>query len=206
MKQATCEQCHQLVPVNETLSLLGRQLCRPCATEEASRHPEGKITADSITRHVDPTVCAQCGSDNGESELPTLANVPLCGSCESYFRNRPYPAWLKLSFVALVALAVFSFGWNWRFLAAYREMRQVERALTKGDIDKAAQLSDAAARHVPEATELGCGGQHVSRPGAFEGRQKRGSTQMFQDGGSPSGDTRPHAQPIHSPGGGRHCL
>jgi tetratricopeptide (TPR) repeat protein len=154
MKQATCEQCHKLVPVNETLSLLGRQLCRPCAADEVSRHPEGKITADSITRHVDSTVCAQCGTDNGEADLPTLANVPLCGSCESYFRNRPYPAWLKLSFVALVALAVFSFGWNWRFLAAYREMRQVERALTKGDIDKAAQLSDSAARHVPEATDL----------------------------------------------------
>jgi tetratricopeptide (TPR) repeat protein len=155
MKQANCEQCHRLVPVNETLSLVGRQLCRPCAADEVSRHPEGKITADSITRHVDPTVCAQCGSDNGESDLPKLANVPLCSTCESHFRNRPYPAWLKLCFAALVALALFSFAWNWRFMAAYREMRQVERALIKGDVEKAAQLSESAARHVPEAVDLG---------------------------------------------------
>ena len=155
MKQANCEQCHQLVPLNETLGVLGRQLCRSCATEEVARYPEGKITADSITRHVDPTVCAQCGSDGGDAELPKLANVPLCSSCEGYFRNRPYPAWLKLCFVVLVALAVFSFGWNWRFMAAYREVHQVERALLKGDVEKAAELSESAARHVPEAPDLG---------------------------------------------------
>ena len=139
MKQANCDQCHQLVPVNETLSLLGRQLCRPWRPKRCRGIPKGKITADSITRHVDSTVCAQCGTDDGEAELPTLANVPLCSSCERYFRNRPYPAWLKLSFVApwwrSPCFPSAGIGGSWP--PTVRCIKSNGRLL-KGDVDKAA--------------------------------------------------------------------
>ncbi len=58
MWQAKCEHCLQMVPMNETLRVLGRQLCKPCAADEVSQYPKGQITADSIVRLVDPTVCA----------------------------------------------------------------------------------------------------------------------------------------------------
>jgi len=144
-----------MVPLNETLDVLGRQLCKPCAEVEVSQHPEGQITAESITRNIDPTVCVQCGADNGELDLPMLANVPVCSSCEGLLRNYPYPKWLKLGFAVLMALAVFCFVRNWRFMAAFREINQLKRALNQHDIEKAADLSDAAARHIPEAPELG---------------------------------------------------
>jgi tetratricopeptide (TPR) repeat protein len=155
MWQAKCEHCLQMVPMNEMLRVLGRQLCKPCAADEVSQYPKGQITADSILRLVDPTVCAQCGSDHGDTELPKMGSLPVCGSCEGYFRNRPYPVWLKVSFVALVALAVVCFTRNWRFMAAYREIRQANRAADRGDIEGAAALSDSAARRVPDFPALG---------------------------------------------------
>jgi tetratricopeptide (TPR) repeat protein len=155
MRQAQCDHCGQTVPMNETLRVLGRSLCKPCAADEVAQHPEGEITADSIHRVVDPTVCLQCGADNGETELPTLANLPICGTCEGHFRNRPYPPWLKLSFVALVALAVVCFTRNWRFMAAYREIRQANHAAKAGDFEHAAALTDSAARRVPDCPQFG---------------------------------------------------
>ncbi len=83
-----------------------------------------------------------------------MGNLPVCGSCEGYFRNRPYPLWLKASFLALVALAVFCFARNWRFIAAFREMRQANRVASRGDFEGAAALSDSAAKRVPDFPPL----------------------------------------------------
>lgn len=140
--------------MNETLQVLGRSLCRPCAETEAEGHDEEALANGGVVRQVDPTVCAQCGADNGEGELPLISQLPVCRQCEDSLRNRPYPAWLKLSFAALVALAIFSLAWNWRFWAAYREMQQMQRAMRSSKFDDAAALAEAAARHVPEVPEL----------------------------------------------------
>jgi tetratricopeptide (TPR) repeat protein len=172
-----------MVPMNETLGVFGRQLCKPCATDEVARYPEGRVTAESITRYPDPTVCAQCGADNGQIDLPTIASVPVCDSCEGSFRNRPYPTWLKLSFAALVVLAVFCFVRNWRFIAAYREIQQVTRVLDRGDIERAALLSESAARHVPEDADLDGGANYFRGLVFLKNDKPADALKCFQNAG-----------------------
>jgi tetratricopeptide (TPR) repeat protein len=99
-------------------------------------------------------VCQQLTSIDDDEEELWLAGHPVCAGCDSKLRNRPYPGWLKLALAALVGLAFFSFGWNWRFMAALRELNQMRRALLASDFDKAADLAESAARHVPKDTAL----------------------------------------------------
>lgn len=154
MKQVICAQCRGKTPRNDAFSVFERELCEPCADAEVAKYQGKQLPDGAVTRLVDPTICAQCAADNGDNDLPTIAQVPFCESCEQLFRNRPYPVWLKLSFTALVLLAAFSFVWNWRFLAGYRETQQMERALRASNWEAAAALSEAAAQHVPEVPEL----------------------------------------------------
>lgn len=154
MKQIVCGQCRQVIPMNDALDVQGRQLCQPCAEADLSQRGQQEISEGDVFRHVDPTVCAQCGADNGLNDWPTIAKMPVCDPCEALFRNRPYPVWLKLGFLALLGLAIFCFTSNWRFMAAYREMKQMVRALQASRFDEAAALSESAARHVPEVPEL----------------------------------------------------
>jgi hypothetical protein len=154
LKQIGCEQCGQVLSMNETFTVLGRSLCEPCTEEELARHAEGEVPKEAVRRQTDPTVCAACEADNGDVELRTLAGKPVCENCEKSYRNRPYPRWLKIAFVTLLVLAVASFARNWRFLSAYVEGRQAERAFSEGNIDRAADLMSEAAGEVPESKEM----------------------------------------------------
>ncbi len=154
MKQVACTECQQLAPIGETLLVKQQHVCSSCVEGVLAQAAEKGITKNDVFRASDPTVCTQCKADNGAEELPRLAGMPVCSTCEDRFRNRPYPTWLKLAFVGLVALAIFSFGWNWRFLAATREIHQMQRAIAKQDFERAANLADQASRHVPEIPEF----------------------------------------------------
>jgi tetratricopeptide (TPR) repeat protein len=157
MKQVACSECQQLAPMSETLLVKQQHVCSGCIEGVLSQAAEKGITKADVFRASDPTVCTQCKTDNGNEELPRLAGLPVCETCGERFRNRPYPAWLKLSFAALVGLAIFSFAWNWRFMAAFREMRQLARAMKAQDVDKAADCAERAAHHLPEFPEMAAG-------------------------------------------------
>jgi hypothetical protein len=154
MKQVACTECQQLAPIGETLLVKQQHVCSSCVEGVLAQAAEKGITKNDVFRASDPTVCTQCKADNGAEELPHLAGMPVCATCEDRFRNRPYPTWLKLAFIGLLTLAVFSFGWNWRFLAATREIHQMQRALLKQDFERAANFADQASRHVPEIPEF----------------------------------------------------
>jgi hypothetical protein len=154
MKQVPCSECQQLAPMGETLLVKQQHVCSSCVEGVLAQAAEKGITKNDVFRASDPTICTQCKADNGDDELPRLAGMPVCATCKDRFRNRPYPTWLKLAFVGLVALAIFSFSWNWRFLAATREIHQMRRALAKQDFERAANLADQASRPVPEIPEF----------------------------------------------------
>jgi len=154
VKKIVCSQCSQLLPINDMVRVMDRSLCVPCAESHVKALGGAKVPQQEIGRYLDPTICAKCGVDNGSDELATVRNRPLCAECENGYRNRPYPVWLKWTFLALVALMLFSFALNWRFMAAYRELRQAQRAMKAGDIDRSAALLASAADHVPESTEI----------------------------------------------------
>ena len=99
-------------------------------------------------------VCFRCGTDYGSVALPRIAGLPACDACARILRNRPFPDWIKISFGALLLLAVLAFIYNQRFFLAHLEMRRGFRELKSGNVERAVALFDAASDRVPDEPEL----------------------------------------------------
>lgn len=151
--------------MNETLLVFERGLCQACAEQELATRDQSELHQGAVARRFDPTVCAQCGKDGGSEDMPLLMKMPICEECGWTFRHRPYPGWLKASFVGLLVLLAVAMVRNYRFFAAYVEMRHAQRAFSRGDIERAADLMGAANEHVPENAEI------AAMAGLFRGVQ-----------------------------------
>ncbi len=109
---------------------------------------------EETTSKTDPETCESCGGSNGGVPFRKLAGANLCYRCETFFRYRPFPSWIKISFAALLALVVASLIMNARFIQAYREMGQAVDLLASGDFKQSSVLLASAAGHVPEDSSL----------------------------------------------------
>jgi hypothetical protein len=78
-------------------------VCESCA--KAAGASEG----GRMTPAVDPTVCSECGLDNGTSSLPAVADLPFCEACRQTLYEREFPDWLKLGLVGLALILAFAF-------------------------------------------------------------------------------------------------
>jgi len=152
MKTVTCSQCKQEFPLNETVAISQQTMCHPCGDTYLKAN---STDPKEIEANTDMTVCASCGKDNGVEELGTLCLAPVCAKCEAFFRNRPYPAWVKLAMATVVILVIFSMAWNWRFVQAMFDLQQCKKFMVSGDIAQAGLYYDSAAAHVPESKDLG---------------------------------------------------
>ncbi len=76
--------------MNDTLRFEGRILCEACCDNVLPDTHSDSPEVD-VERQFDPTVCANCKADQGTIELSNLAGVPVCDSCQAFFRNRPFP-------------------------------------------------------------------------------------------------------------------
>ena len=99
--------------------------------------------------------CFRCETDYGSVVLPQIAGLPVCDACARFLRNRPFPAWIKGSFAALILLAVLAFLYNQRFFVAHVEMLRGVRELQNENLERAVSLFNAAAEQVPEEPEIG---------------------------------------------------
>lgn len=144
--------------MNDMFLVLGRKLCETCGEKLFEGRSEDEIPEGAVEPMLDPTVCAACGDDAGQLELPTVADVPLCEVCQVKLYNRPFPAWVKVAAVVVLALAGLSLKRNWRFLQAYGQTKEAFRALEADDSSRAYKLMSSAASRVPENPVLA---QHV---------------------------------------------
>ena len=151
MRMMVCQCCSTERPTNETFDVQGRTLCKDCGDQFFEEHPESDV---SVAQNVDPTICANCGADNGDTPHGRIIEVPACAACTEFFRNRPYPKWVKMFFLAVAVLVVVSLVWNGRFFQGYFEMRAAFAAWADQDFSEAASQMSAAAEHVPESMEL----------------------------------------------------
>jgi hypothetical protein len=99
-------------------------------------------------------VCVHCQADRGKEEWPTVAGLPACTDCENRFRNRPYPTWLKVSFVAFMCVAIGAFIYNLRFFMAYLDIVKGNHAMEARDIERAVGYFASASDRLPEMPEL----------------------------------------------------
>lgn len=154
MRQVTCAACQAPVPMNEAFSVADRSLCQNCLEKflAESDKPSGKL--GEITRLIDPTICVHCAADGGETEWGHVAGMPACTTCESFFRNRPYPTWLKLSLVGFLLVAVAAFIYNLRFFMAHIDIIHGQHAMQERRLDEAVEYYASAAKRLPEIPEL----------------------------------------------------
>lgn len=150
MRKVVCEGCDNQHPTAEMSNVGGRTLCSACVAEFVQEHGGAVVTP--IKKLADPTICANCGIDGGDVPHGQLGAAHVCHACTDFFRNRPFPGWVRFSFAAVLVLVVVSFVWNFRFLQGHFEMKA---AMRSRDLRKSAELSAAAAEHVPEAPIFG---------------------------------------------------
>jgi hypothetical protein len=125
----------------------GGVVCRNCAE---SIFKKEEIPANEVQQQIDPTICIGCGLDNGNTELAKLGQLPVCPTCESLFKNRPFPMWIKAALVGMVVLVISVLVWNSRFIFAYRELKCFGSSMDAGDIQQAAEYFVSASRRIPE--------------------------------------------------------
>jgi tetratricopeptide (TPR) repeat protein len=83
-----------------------------------------------------------------------MAGLPVCDACANYFRNRPFPGWIKVAFTALILLAVLAFIYNQRFFFAHVGMMRGLHELKNGNLERAVTLLNASSERVPEEAAL----------------------------------------------------
>jgi tetratricopeptide (TPR) repeat protein len=150
LKKEHCSKCQKSVPMNDMFTFRGQLTCDACL-EEILMHDD-TVKREEIEHHLDPTVCVNCARDTGNIPLETLSGLPTCSACVTYFRNRPFPAWIKAGFAILLIVVVLHLVANRRFWLAYQELKQADRA---ENLPTAAALYASAAQRVPENAELG---------------------------------------------------
>ena len=151
VRKIACARCQGEFQVNDTLMVRESPVCETCAE---SIFKEEKILSNQVQRQIDPTICIGCGLDNGDTDLAMLGHLPVCPACETRFKNRPFPGWVKAALVGVVVLVVSTLAWNSRFIRAYCELKRSGTAMAMGDVERGATHFISASRLVPENAGL----------------------------------------------------
>ncbi len=128
MRHATCSQCGKSGPMGSYFVYGNQIYCPDC--KEFLRFET--VPGASPAALLDPTICARCGADNGNSEYQRLGALPFCQTCHSYVSAHPYPAWLKAGLFALLALLVVALVHGRRYFSAGRQMYIGEKLVEEG--------------------------------------------------------------------------
>ena len=152
MKKIVCKHCGETVPLGESWTVLGEEICLSCA--EIVEETNSSLSAEDVSPNVDRTVCVKCGADRGNFENDLIMGFPVCPVCTPTFGNMPFPAWIKWSAVGLAVLVVLSFVLNMRFYEANKELEAYWEALYEEDYHEATRLAEVAVDLVPEDWEL----------------------------------------------------
>jgi hypothetical protein len=129
----------------------GASYCQSCA--ERVVEERGPFDEDDVEQRFDPTVCVNCGHDEGDTELPRLAGLPACEACAEGLRNRPFPMWVRASFVILLVLLVASQVLGVRYFGAAANVVRAERLIESGDHAEASALLDGAIEKAPDSAK-----------------------------------------------------
>jgi len=154
MINTTCQNCKRTIPSNDTFKVQETICCTDCLEQVVKGKQTGK-QQPQIERQTDPTVCFNCKFDNGHQELEKIINLPVCKKCSDYFENRPFPVWIKLSLGIVIALVIFAFVYNFRFINSIYKIKAADKAFLIGDSERAYKLQAAAAELVPEEPGIG---------------------------------------------------
>jgi len=130
MRRAGCVVCKSTIPIAKMYVIGGTLLCETCATRRAQ---DIKLTGKEprIERALDPTICAECGADKGETEWLKVGGTPLCFKCRQRFYEVPFPAWTLVTLLAVFAVLGYALWHGSVYVEAGRTLAEGERLLAQ---------------------------------------------------------------------------
>jgi hypothetical protein len=137
MRRAPCRTCKNSLPIAKMYVIDGVMVCEPCGTRRVT---EGKLGGRALVveRALDPTLCAQCGADKGDTEWLKVAGSPLCFQCRQRFYEVPYPAWMRVALIALTLAAAYAVWHGEQYVEAGVARARGERLLAEQQYARAA--------------------------------------------------------------------
>lgn len=153
MRQDTCRACRAELPLNALLLVDAKPLCDPCARREVASLRSFKATP-KVERVFDPTVCAKCEADNGDTPYPLRGRAPFCAACARAVYERPFPTWLKASAAALTVALALALLHAAPYFAAGRDYVRAQRLMDQKRYHEAIPGLERAVEAGPDATEI----------------------------------------------------
>ncbi|HEV3206763.1 MAG TPA: hypothetical protein VGZ28_07395 [Terriglobales bacterium] len=147
MRQGMCSECGLKGPLQIYFRQSDKVFCDACTTKLAEPGTGKFRGLEPPSAAIDPTICARCKADNGNSEFPLTGKLPFCAECRKQFYERPYPQWLKLSLAFLLMLLVVALIHGRKYFHAGREMYVGEKLVEQ------AHYSEATA-HLQQTVEI----------------------------------------------------
>ncbi len=147
MRHGTCTQCASTGALGEFIQHENRLYCRPCT--DKLLQSGGTLTGAAVA--IDPTICARCHADNGNSEYSRVGELPFCQPCQAYLYSNPYPQWLKLGLAALVVLLVVALVHGRKYFQVGREMYIGEKLVDHGKYAEAIPHLQKTVQVAPES-------------------------------------------------------
>lgn len=153
MKTIECQICHkQDIPLNKALKIDGVLHCEECLN---SLYPDqSQLEGKEVVHTLDLTVCSNCQTDFGTTELSTIANYPICDNCKLNIDKKVFPLWVKAFMLGLCILIIGAFVWNWKYYDAYKKINEANELMAKGDLSNGAALMQKASEEVPQSLDL----------------------------------------------------
>ena len=137
MRRAPCRTCKNPLPIGKLYWLDGVMVCEPCATRRVKDAQAGGRQV--VVEHAqDPTICATCGADRGDQDWMKVAGTPLCFRCRQRFYEVPYPAWMRVSLLALLLLAAYAVWHGAQYVETGLALARGERLLGQARYAEAA--------------------------------------------------------------------
>lgn len=147
MRQASCSQCAISGPLQTYFGHGNQIYCADCAEFLRIETVPGARPAPL----VDPTICSRCKVDNGNTEFPLFGTSRLCPACYDSVDSHPYPAWLKVGLLALLALLVVALVNGRKYFHAGRSLYVGERLVDEGHFEQALPYLQETLRVAPES-------------------------------------------------------
>lgn len=132
MRKGTCTSCGTEAGLGSMYSANNALKCAGCAEIAAKSG-----TNPTIRRVSDPTICANCSADWGNSELQTVAGLPCCDQCHEKFYNYPFPRWLRASLAFSLVLLAFALAHGWNYFQLGSQLFRGERLINAKQYQRA---------------------------------------------------------------------
>lgn len=149
MRTDKCRNCNSEKPLRELFHVNQQLHCEPCANQAVGQLKQLGAPL-KVARAIDPTLCALCGLDGGNSEFPRAAGAVFCHTCHEKIYNTDFPGWLKGGLAFTLLLLVFALVHGQRYFRAGKNLYHGERLVTARQYGQAIPELKAAVAVAPD--------------------------------------------------------